>query len=166
MTSDLLDMASLDGRPPGSVDEGALDAAAELWATWRRVQENLRTAVSDDVVSATGYSDAEIAILVGLDGFGGTVRQNRLAAHLGWEKSRLSHQLSRMAAGRMLRTRAVDGGREVDILAAGRRAVEVLRPLVEEAVRRHFSDPLSSAERIALEEILVKLGGAVDTETC
>ena len=98
----------------------------------------------------SGLSGADyevLAVLSALDGDRMAARD--LCRALGWEKSRLSHQLRRMQKdGLISREPNPDDARStlVCLLPAGRAAVEKAAPRHVNDVRRNFVDPLTPAE--------------------
>ena len=98
----------------------------------------------------SGLSGADYEVLAVLSGHDG----DRMPAHalciaLGWEKSRLSHQLRRMQKdGLISREPNPDDARStlVCLLPAGRAAIEKAAPGHVEDVRRNFIDLLTPAE--------------------
>ncbi|MDR6978413.1 DNA-binding MarR family transcriptional regulator [Streptomyces sp. 3330] len=84
------------------------------------------------------------------------LRMRELAKVLGWEKSRVSHHLSRMAKrGLVEREDCADDGRGafVIITATGRAAIEAAAPHHVEDVRRLFLDHLTPGQTALLAEI-------------
>jgi DNA-binding MarR family transcriptional regulator len=74
------------------------------------VSEVVRTAVIADVIAGSDLSEAEMTVLVHLNGAGGSARQNALAASTGWDRTRLSHLLTRMESrGYLARSRLRNG---------------------------------------------------------
>jgi len=72
-----------------------------------------------------------------------------LGTELGWDRSRLSHQLVRMEnRGMVVREDCAEDARGlmVRITRDGRRGIEAAAPAHAEAVQRHFFDHLSRAE--------------------
>src|SRR3954465_4423016 len=67
-----------------------------LWLLWKQVSELVRTSVIADVTDASDLSEPELTVLVNLNGAGGSVRQNALGASTGWDRTRLSHLLTRI----------------------------------------------------------------------
>jgi len=116
------------------------DEERRLWHAWKRASEAVRARVADDIGAATGLSDPDFGILTRLLDLGeGTLRQNELAAAMGWHRSRLSHQLTRMEQ-RGLVTRAAAGeGVSVSITADGRAAAQAALPVHARSVRRHLT---------------------------
>ena len=86
----------------------------------------------------------------------GRMRAFELGRELGWEKSRVSHHVSRMVArGLVTRERCPSDqrGAFVVVTARGRRAIESAAPGHVAAVRRYFVDQLSPAQLDALGDI-------------
>ncbi|MGW4595905.1 MarR family winged helix-turn-helix transcriptional regulator [Streptomyces sp. NPDC004457] len=84
------------------------------------------------------------------------LRVMELAKVLGWEKSRVSHHLSRMVKrGLVTREDCADDGRGayVAVTAAGRAAIEAAAPRHVEDVRRLFLDHLTPGQVVLLAEI-------------
>ena len=78
----------------GRLDERELHA----WQTFMQMQEVLRGRIEQQLQACGGLSLADYSVLTVLSGApGGRLRAYRLGATLGWEKSRLHHQLTRMA---------------------------------------------------------------------
>jgi DNA-binding MarR family transcriptional regulator len=95
----------------------------------------------------TGMSGADFAVLSRVLELGqGSLRQQELARLLGWERSRLSRQLSRMEE-RGLVVRTVEGAaRMITATEAGERLLDSARPAHAEAVRRALLDLVPEAE--------------------
>ena len=98
----------------------------------------------------SGLSGADYAVLAVLSEHDGDRMPARdLCNALGWEKSRLSHQLRRMQKdGLVSREPNPDDARStmVCLLPAGRAAIEKAAPRHVEDVRRNFIDLLTPAE--------------------
>ncbi|WP_077798634.1 MarR family winged helix-turn-helix transcriptional regulator [Streptomyces sp. JHA26] len=138
---------STGGTAPGPVD---------LWSAFKRAHEVVRARVIADTAEAAGLSEPDLTILVDLNKAGGALRQSELAASLGWDRTRVSHQLTRMDK-RGLVTRERAAGVTVVLTDAGRRAVASVHPGLEAAVRRHFTDKLSAREIETLSSVLRRL---------
>src|SRR3982750_3882992 len=110
-----------------------------------------------DLQRATGLSAADYEVLVNLsEATDGRLRPSELGAAIGWEKSRLSHQVSRMEQRGLVKRSACKTdarGAFVAITAAGRRAIEKAAPEHVEQVRRVFFDVLTPKQLDALTEI-------------
>lgn len=134
------------------------DAELALWRAFKRAGEAVRAAVADEITRATGLSDPDFGILTRLDDAGGRLRQNALAASMGWHRSRLSHQLTRMVERGLVARSEVDGGVEVAATDAGREAATSARPVHAAAVRAHLLDRVPPEARAALTTMLASLG--------
>jgi DNA-binding MarR family transcriptional regulator len=77
------------------------------------------------------------------------MRQQALADCLGWDKSRLSHQLTRMAGRGLIKRHASDKRLVlVQITRLGRKTLDNAMPVHAESVRRNLLSRLT-AEQIA-----------------
>ena len=77
------------------------------------------------------------------------MRLFELAEALGWEKSRLSHQVTRMVGRELVAKEKCDADRRgsfVVITSHGRREIEAAAPGHVDAVRRLFVDRLTPAQ--------------------
>src|SRR5262245_45182372 len=74
-----------------------------LWRSYVRMNQELYALLGSLHVSEGGISAAGSAVLVPLsEARDGVLRARELGKALGWDRSRLSHQLSRMEARRMV----------------------------------------------------------------
>ncbi|WP_378122690.1 MarR family winged helix-turn-helix transcriptional regulator [Cohnella sp. GCM10012308] len=97
----------------------------------------------------TGLSEGDFGVLDRLVQFGnGTLRQQELADSMDWDKSRLSHHLTRMEKrGLVLRKPSdTERGVEVTITSAGKSVLEDALPIVSKAIREHFLDQLTDQD--------------------
>ena len=79
------------------------------WTTWKRACDVVMHEVEREIGMVAGLSGADFAVLSRVVEVGeGSLRQQQLARLLGWERSRLSRQLSRMEE-RGLVVRRADG---------------------------------------------------------
>lgn len=137
------------------------------WRSLQFMQMRLDGELARQLTAGSGLSYPDYLVLVALtDRPDGRIRQFELAAVLGWEKSRLSHQLARMAGRGLVAKEQCDADRRgayVVITAHGRREITAAAPGHVAAVRRLFVDRLSPAQLDAIgdvaEAILAGLGG-------
>jgi DNA-binding MarR family transcriptional regulator len=98
----------------------------------------------------SGLSGADYSVLASLSALdGGRMPAHALCNALGWEKSRLSHQVRRMQKdGLISREPNPDDARStmVCLLPAGRAAIEKAAPGHVADVRRNFIDLFTQAE--------------------
>ncbi len=108
-------------------------------------------------LAADGLSYQDYAVLAGLTADpDGRLRLLDLGHGMGWEKSRLSHHVTRMAdRGLVTRQKCPTDmrGSFVVITDAGRRAIEAAAPSHVEAVRKYFVDLLTADQIRTLGDI-------------
>lgn len=131
--------------------------ATQLWLLWKRAYETVRTAVIADVTEASGLSEPEMSVLVCLYEAGGVLRQNAIATALGWDRTRLSHQLTRMEKRDYVARNKVANGVEVALRPEGRRTIESSVPALDASTRRHLLDRLGPDGTKALETVIDRL---------
>jgi DNA-binding MarR family transcriptional regulator len=126
------------------------DREAHAWQAHRDMMRELHGALERQLVRESGLSGAEYAILVPLsESAGGVLRARELGTAAGWDRSRLSHQVSRMEKrGLVTREDCSEDARGsmVRLTEAGRAAIEAAAPGHVAAVRRYFLDALSDDE--------------------
>ncbi len=125
-----------------------------LWRSWNQLNAELSARLQRQMVSGAGLSMSDYEVLVHLtDSPEGRVRVSDLARLLQWERSRVSHHLTRMAGrGLVERSECAEDGRGafVAVTAAGRTAIEQAAPGHAAAVRRLVFDALDDDEVAAL----------------
>ena len=131
--------------------------ATELWLLWKRAYETTRAAVIADMTTASGLSESELSVLVCLHESGGVLRQNAIATVLGWDRTRLSHLLTRMEKRDYVARGKVANGVEVTLRPAGRRTIDASVPALEASTRRHLLDRLDPGDATALKDIVERL---------
>ncbi|MEU5309324.1 MarR family transcriptional regulator [Streptomyces sp. NPDC021562] len=119
----------------------------ELWDTWMRAQRLLTRELERGLQGACGISKPEFSVLVTLwQAAGREMRVGELSESLDWDKSRVSHQLTRMEKrGFVQRTRyGADGRRAgVGLTPEGRDAARNAVLVHGANIRRHFLDSLT-----------------------
>jgi len=91
---------------------------------------------------------------------GHLLRARELCAEIGWDRSRLSHHVSRMEKrGLVAREQCVEDGRGlmVRLTAAGRKAIEAAAPAHAENVQRYFFDLISDEELDTLADVFERV---------
>jgi DNA-binding MarR family transcriptional regulator len=130
------------------VDEPLDAGELSLWHAWKLAADSVRARIAADITAAVGLSDADFGVLTRVAELGGgCMRQNALAESMGWHRSRLSHQLTRMEQRGLLTRHGVGGGVEVRLTDTGRDRAQAARPVHAEAVRRHLIDRLDPSQR-------------------
>lgn len=135
----------------------------DAWRGFRRMSEIASGRVAQQITQATGLSAADFGVLMQLDDAqDGVRRQRELQAFLEWDKTRLSHQLTRMS-GRGLIERETGEGNAVNIRMTeeGRRQLAAARPVHIEGIRKYFLDHLTTEDLESLQVITLKLRNAL-----
>jgi DNA-binding MarR family transcriptional regulator len=127
-----------------------------IWRGYLEMTSRLQTAMHRQLQQDCELSLADYDVLVALSERG-PQRINELAEVLGWEQSRLSHQLRRMR-GRDLVDRHGSGedrrGATVSLTVAGTAALEAAAPGHAELVRSVVFDGLTATQLRALESVV------------
>lgn len=136
-----------------------LDAReAHLWQAYRDAYRELTTTLEGRLIRNSGLSGADYALLHPLSiAESGVLRTRDLGRSIGWERSRLSHQVSRMEKrGLVVREECASDARGsmVRLTEAGRVAIEAAAPDHVDAVRSHFLDQLTREEQDLLAKLL------------
>jgi DNA-binding MarR family transcriptional regulator len=125
------------------------------------VRRELQGAFQLQLSKEQGISAADYAVMVPLsEAPNGQLRTKDLGVALGWDRSRTSHQVTRMVKrGLVFRESCEDDARGsvVGLTAAGRTAIENAAPNHVALVRQLFFDPLSDDELDALGEALNRM---------
>ena len=123
-------------------------------STWRFIQKLTELAqgvVESEIRAAADLSSSEFEVLrCLLDSTDRQLRQNELAAQLGWDKSRLSHQLTRMEHRELIERKKAGRIHAVTLTRLGQQKFELAGLAHVTAVRALLVDHLSSDEREAL----------------
>jgi DNA-binding MarR family transcriptional regulator len=131
------------------------------WRLWLHVNASLSAVLHRELQSEAGLSLSDFAVLVQLtDRPEGRVRVTDLARELQWERSRVSHHITRMKRrGLVQREECFDDGRGAWIMLSGegRAAIEMAAPAHVQTVRRLVFDVLAPAEIDALSTVLDKV---------
>ncbi|MGH9287900.1 MAG: MarR family winged helix-turn-helix transcriptional regulator [Acidimicrobiales bacterium] len=120
------------------------------WRSYIRMNKDLYGRLGGLLAEQGGLSDADYAVLVALsEAPSGVLRPRDLGTEIGWERSRLSHHLTRMERrGMVVREECEEDARGsmVRLAPAGRKAIEDAAPAHAEAVQQYFFDLLSRKE--------------------
>jgi DNA-binding MarR family transcriptional regulator len=140
------------------------------WRTYLRAGTLLTAQLNRQLQADSGLSLPEYEVLVHLsEAPGSTLRPFQLSSGLGWEQSRLSHQLSRMVRRGFVIRQDCPGdarGALVVLTEAGRDAIESAAPGHAATVRRLVFGPLDPAQTAAFGsafEAIVAAADAADT---
>ena len=130
---------------------------ARAWRQFVVMSTRLQRSLGIQLQRDTGLSDGDYGVLVMLsEAPNSRLRPSELGTMLQWEKSRLSHHLTRMENRGLVKRvpcKADSRGAFVVMTAAGRRALERAAPLHVEHVRRVFVDALTPTQLQSLADI-------------
>lgn len=135
-----------------------LDAGEQAaWRAYLNMNALLTARLNKEMQDESGISISDFSVLVALSEHPeGRMRVLELARALGWEKSRLSHQLTRMQQrGLIERSNCSNDRRGSFILLteSGREAVVTAAPRHVDSVRRYVFDELTAEQVEALGRI-------------
>lgn len=130
---------------------------SKAWRAFHKIGTSLLPHLGRQITNHSGITGAEYVVLVALSELTTpSVNLKRLAQGLGWEISRMSHQISRMEeAGLVKKARnQLDSRRfDVSITPKGRKIAEAAIPLQSKEINHCFSEVLTQAQMKALIEI-------------
>lgn len=143
------------------------------WAVWRSffaMRRQLDRALEQQLQRDAAISAPDYEILLTLfEAKGRQLRAGEVGDLLGWEKSRLSHQVTRMVARGLVERRECDTdarGTWIVLTANGRRAVlSAMRDHITE-LRRLFFDVLTDEEKAGLHSASARVLSVIDAPVC
>jgi DNA-binding MarR family transcriptional regulator len=148
-----------------------LDAReARLWQSYRDTYRELMRVLEGRLIGNSGLSGADYALLHPLSvAEDGVLRTRDLGRSVGWERSRLSHQVSRMEKrGLVCREDCASDARGsmVRLTAIGRKAIAAASPDHVDAVRGYFFDHLTVEEQAQLATLLDRIATNIPGDAC
>jgi DNA-binding MarR family transcriptional regulator len=136
------------------------DRQQRVWQAYLHLNQHLY-AFLEQQLAGGGLSGPDYKVLHPLsEAPGGLLRARELCAEIGWDRSRLSHHLSRMEKrGLVAREECAEDGRGlmVRLTAAGREAIEAVAPAHAENVQRYFFDLVSDEELDTLADVFQRV---------
>ncbi|RLK54856.1 MarR family winged helix-turn-helix transcriptional regulator [Actinokineospora cianjurensis] len=142
---------------------------SRVWRAHLALHTELQAVLERRLLADSGLSLADYALLVPLsESPDGVVRARDLAASVGWERSRLSHHLTRMQRrGLIARETCPDDARGamVRITPDGMSAITAAAPTHVADVRRTFIDHLTPADLTSLDDIYTRLRAVLAEES-
>jgi DNA-binding MarR family transcriptional regulator len=145
------------------------DREERAWRALQFMQMRLTGRLAADLAATSDLSYPDYVVLVALgDRPGWRARLFELAAALGWEKSRVSHQVARMSGRGLVEKESCDDDRRGAFVVAtkqGRKAIEAAAPHHVAAVRRLFLDRVSTGELDAITSAAEKVLAGLDPES-
>lgn len=137
------------------------EAEQRLWRRWLRVNALLPAILHRELQAESGLSLSDFEVLARLtDSQDGRVRVSDLARALQWEKSRVSHHVTRMERrGLVKREECADDGRGAFVVLSpgGLAAIDQAAPGHVRTVRRVVFDTLSQDDTEALAAVIDKV---------
>lgn len=137
------------------------DEEQRVWRSFLALSRSMATAIDRQLARDSALSGSEYEVLVLLsESTTGVVRSRDLLNELSWERSRLSHLLSRMAKRGLLERLPCSSdarGLDVRITPEGRRAIAAAAPGHLEMVRAALIDQLTQEEMEAVRSIAGKV---------
>ena len=137
------------------------DEELRIWRDFIETTEALRSELASRLQSDSSLSPGDYAVLLGLrEAEGNRLRPSELAARIGWQRSRLSHQLGRMERRGLIRREECptdSRGAEVVLTPEGAEAYRGASLPHLRAVRELFVDPLTRDQLAAVEQIAATL---------
>ena len=143
-------------------------AEALAWESFQLMVARLTGALARDLSAHSDLSYPDYVVLVVISAEpSGAMRLFELAHRLGWEKSRASHQVARMAERGLVEKRKCASDRRgafVVMTEAGHEQLVAAAPSHLAAVRRVFVDRLSGEQLDHLASLAAEVLRAVDEE--
>jgi DNA-binding MarR family transcriptional regulator len=119
-----------------------------IWHAFRLMHEDVLARVGRDIARESGLTGPEFGVLSRLAACSkGELRQQVLAGMLAWDKSRLSHQLTRMQERSLIERRRVDGKTVlITLTKTGKEKLDAARPVHADSVRRNLLSRLTQEQ--------------------
>jgi DNA-binding MarR family transcriptional regulator len=137
--------------------KGMQELDSKAWRAFHKIGSSLLPHLSRQITNHSGITGAEYVVLVALSELPvPAVNLNRLANGLGWEISRMSHQIIRMEeSGLVKKSRNTEDSRrfDVSITSKGRKIAESAIPLQSKEINHCFSEVLTKDQMKSLIEI-------------
>lgn len=145
------------------------DDEQRLWRTILEVFRNVTTTIDDRLQDTAALSSPDFSVLVVLsEADNRTLRLRDLCGELGWDRSRTSHQVTRMEKRGLVAKQVSPGdarGILVTITADGLSRLAAAAPDHVETVRRLIFDHLTDERTAALQGLLDDIAGATGDKT-
>jgi DNA-binding MarR family transcriptional regulator len=138
----------------------------DAWRSFSSMRRRLDRALESDLQHDCDVSLPEFELLLALSRApGGQLRIKDLAQRVDWEKSRVSHQVTRLERRRMLVRSVCETdarGWWVTLTPTGSQAVSRAVGAHQNAVRRYFFDVLQEGEQVRINELSARVVDAID----
>jgi DNA-binding MarR family transcriptional regulator len=144
------------------------DRERRAWYGFLTMQEDVRRHLNRQLSVQVGISLSDYAVLSALYQYGtDSLRLFELRDLLRWEKTRLTHQVTRMRRrGLVARSESYHAGREyrVALTSEGRQLIERATPMHIDYVRRCFLDVVTPQQLDALAALSAAVLANLETE--
>lgn len=138
----------------------------DVWRTFFAMRRQLDRALEKQLQRDADISASDYEVLLSLfESPGKKLRAREIAEMIGWEKSRISHQVSRMEHRGLVEKRECDEdarGVLVALTNDGRRAVLGAMRDHTSAIRQYFFDVLTEEEKAVLKGLSTRVLEAID----
>lgn len=142
------------------------DEEQRMWRRYRDVNQLLDLAIERQLQRDAAMSQSDYSVLVSLsEAEGGGLRARDLGAALGWDRSRVSHQVRRMEGrGLVAKNECAEDGRGtiVSLTETGAEAIGSVAPKHVDKVRELFVDVMSEDEVRLLTDIYERVVARID----
>jgi DNA-binding MarR family transcriptional regulator len=118
----------------------------QAWILWKQATDHIWGEVARRITAATGLSAADFSVLTRAAEADHPPRQQDLADALGWTRSRLSRQLSRMEARGLITRCTTPTSTTVQVTESGQALAAAARTTHAEAVRAALLSRIPKAE--------------------
>ena len=149
---------------------GTTQDEKELWRSFYIMRRQLELTLERRLQADAGISSADYEILIALHNAPSMrLRAGQIGDIIGWEKSRVSHQISRMEQRELVkREECGDDARGVWVVLTddGESAVQGAAADRADAVRQYFFDLLDDDEKHALSSISRKVLDTINPPLC
>jgi DNA-binding MarR family transcriptional regulator len=153
-----------------SMHAGVSEQDWQLWREFLTMHRHLARELDRQLQRDAGISQADFSVLLRLsESPAQRLRTGELAELLAWEKSRVSHQVTRMEARDLLeRSECAEDGRGtwVGLTEEGRRVLQEASGDHAATIRSLFFDHLTAAEKAALGASSRRILDAMNPEAC
>jgi DNA-binding MarR family transcriptional regulator len=142
----------------------------DVWRSFRTMRRQLDLALEHELQRDAHVSGPDYEILITLfEAPEKQLRAREISGRLGWEKSRLSHQVTRMVARGLVERTECDAdarGTWIGLTTKGRLATLGAVRAHAQTIRRLFFDVLTEAELEALGSASSRVLEAIDPPDC
>ncbi|MET1044773.1 MAG: MarR family winged helix-turn-helix transcriptional regulator [Microbacteriaceae bacterium] len=141
-----------------------------VWRTFQMMRRQLDRALENQLHQDAGISAPDYEVLLALfESRDNQLRSRDLGELIGWEKSRISHQVSRMESRGLVERRECSDdlrGTWVGLAPDGRRAILEAMREHSAMIRQLFLDVLTDGEKAALLSASVRVLDTIDAPVC